>query len=343
MSSIHLVTGGNGFLGHLITVRLLEAGQKVRVLDIWSDQTLPAGAEFINADVRDPKAVAAAMEGVEVVHHNAALVPITKSGDVFQQVNVDGSRIVAQAAVKAGVKCFIHMSSSSVYGLQPCPVGITAPYAPVELYGQSKMEGELAVKEECQKVGLPLILVRPKTILGYGRLGIFQLLFEWISEGRNVYVIGSGNSLFQFIHAADLMDAYMLALKLGRQGVYNVGAAEFGTMREALERVIQHAGTKSRVKSLPEGLSIACLKILDQLRLSPLGPWHYLSYSKPFYYDVSHLLDLGWQPKYSNDAMMEQSYDWYLANRDTLSQEKTGSPHRRAIKQKILRVLKWLS
>jgi nucleoside-diphosphate-sugar epimerase len=321
----------------------LEAGEKVRVLDIWTDDTFPPGAEYVEADVRDADAVARAMKDVEVVHHNAALVPITKSGDVFRQVNVLGSKIVAQEAVKAKVSCFIHMSSSSVYGLQQCPVKVDAPYAPIELYGQSKMDGELAVKEECEKAGIPLIIVRPKTILGYGRLGIFQLLFEWISESRAVYVIGSGNELFQFVHAADLMDAYMLALKLGRPGVYNVGAAQFGTLREALDNVIGHAGTKSRVRSLPERLSITSLKLLDRLGLSPLGPWHYLTYSKPFYFDVDHLLDIGWQPRYSNDAMMKESYDWYLENKDSLAKESAGSPHRRAMKQGILRVLKWMS
>jgi nucleoside-diphosphate-sugar epimerase len=204
------------------------------------------------------------------------------------------------------------------------------------------MEGEMAVREVCAQSGLPLVLVRPRTILGLGRLGIFQVLFEWISEGRNVYVIGDGNELFQFVHAQDLMDAYMLALELGKPGVYNVGAAEYGTLREVLTQVIQRAGTKSRVKSLPVGLSITALRVLDKLSLSPLAPWHYLTYHKPFYFDVRHLLDIGWKPKYSNRDMFIESYDWYLAHANDLTTE-AGSPHRRSLKQGILRLLKWMS
>ncbi|MDR1086011.1 MAG: NAD-dependent epimerase/dehydratase family protein [Deltaproteobacteria bacterium] len=342
---LHLVTGGSGFLGHLIVERLLEAGEKVRVLDIWRDDTISKDAEYLEGDVRNSDAVARAMKNVEVVHHTAAKVPITKSGDLFRQINVDGSRTVAEEAVKAGVGYFVYMCTSSIFGRARCPVTPDTPYSPVEVYGQTKMEGEIAVKTVCGEAKMPLVLVRPRTILGLGRLGIFQILFEWISEGRNVYVIGDGRHRYQFVHASDLMDAYMLALKLGRPGVYNVGAAEFGTLREALEHVIVHAGTKSRVKSLPVSLSVGLLKLLDKLSLSPLAPWHYLTYHKPLYFDVRNLLDIGWKPQYSNDRMFRESYDWFLENRNVRDQivEQGGSPHRKALKQGILRLLKWMS
>ncbi|MDR1871935.1 MAG: NAD-dependent epimerase/dehydratase family protein [Deltaproteobacteria bacterium] len=342
---LHLVTGGCGYLGNLVARRLLETGEKVRILDIWRDESLPPDVEFIEADVRNTNGVAQAMKNIDVVHHNAAMVPITKSGDVFRQVNVDGSRIVAEEAVKAGVSYFVYMSSSAVFGNAISPIFPDSAFSPVESYGQSKMEGELAVKKVCDLANLPLIIVRPRTILGLGRLGIFQILFEWISEGRNVYVIGDGNNRFQFVHALDLMDAYMLALKQEKPGVYNVGAAEFGTMGEAIENVIRHAGTKSRLKHLPIGLSKVALKVLDKLSLSPLGPYHYHTYQRPVFFDVNHLLEIGWKPQYSNNRMFEGSYDWFLEHKDTLNKKDTnvGSPHRRAIKQGMLKILKWIS
>src|SRR5262249_47600654 len=144
--------------------------------------------------------------------------------------------------------------------------------------------------------------------------GIFQILFEWIRENRNVYVIGEGNGLFQFVQAHDLMDAYLLALDHGQPGVYNVGTDRFGTLREALENLTCYASSTSKVKSLPEALTIGSLGVLDKLGLSPLAPWHYLTYHKPFYFDVSKLLALGWKPRYSNDEMLRESYDWFRAN-----------------------------
>src|SRR3546814_5011790 len=83
---------------------------------------------------------------------------------------------------------------------------------------KSKLAGERIMAEICGRHGIPLITIRPRATLGAGRLGIFQILFEWIRENRNVYVIGSGGNLVQFIHAHDLMDFYMLALDSGRPG-----------------------------------------------------------------------------------------------------------------------------
>ena len=101
--------------------------------------------------------------------------------------------------------------------------------------------------------GISLITIRPRATLGAGRLGIFQVLFEWIKDNRNVYVIGSGNIKFQFIHAYDLIDFYMLAIDAGKCGTYNVGTDNFGTLRGDLEDLIRYVtpGSRSRVKSAP--------------------------------------------------------------------------------------------
>jgi nucleoside-diphosphate-sugar epimerase len=195
---LHLITGGSGFLGNLIALRLLELGVKVRVLDIWHDDKQPDDIEFIKADVCDREAVAKAMQGVDVVHHNAALVPLTKSGDLFRRVNVEGSRIVAEEAVRAEVSYFIHMSSSALFGKAVFPIKNDTLPCPTEPYGLSKLEGELVVRNVCENSGLPWLSIRPRTLLGLGRLGIFQILFDWINTNHNIYVIGSGNQNINF-------------------------------------------------------------------------------------------------------------------------------------------------
>lgn len=344
MAQTHLVTGGSGFLGNLIARRLLERGEKVKILDIWEDPSRPKEIDYIECDICDRASVAKAMVGIDVVHHNVALVPLTKSGDKFWDVNVKGSRIAAEEAAKAGVKGFIHMSSSALYGVPAtCPINAETPIKPIEIYGRGKKAGEEAVREVLDKAGIPLVVIRPRTILGEGRLGIFQILFEWIKEGRNVYVIGSGDIGFQFVHAHDLMDFYMLALDAKKPGVYNVGAAEFGTLRQALENLVKVAGTRAKVKSLPQWLTITTLQIADRLHISPLAPWHYLTYHKQFFFDVQPLLDLGWKPKYSNDAMFKESYRWFLENFDRMKVEKAASAHRKPVKEALLKVLKFFS
>lgn len=338
----HLITGGSGFIGDLVARRLLERGEQVRVLDIWSDPSRPSDIEYVECSVLNRAGVARAMQGVDVVHHNAALVAQTDAGANYWQVNVEGSRIVAGEAARAGVQAIIHTSSTSVFGIpEDQPITNATPTRPVEPYGRSKLEGERVVDAICAEHGIPLITIRPRATLGAGRLGIFQILFQWIKENRRVYVIGSGDIKFQFIHAHDLMDFYMLALDAGSSGTYNVGTNRFGTLRGDLERLIAYAGSTSKVKSLPTGLAINTLRALYWLRLSPLVPWHYLTYHKPCYFDAEPLLAMGWRPRYSNMDMLQESYDWFVAHADDKTAQR--SPHRSPIQQGVLWLVKQLS
>jgi len=340
----HLVTGGSGFIGNLVARQLLERGEEVRILDIWEDPSRPREIAYTEASVTDRDRVREAMQGVDVVHHNAALVAQTAAGKKYFEVNVEGSRIVAEEAAKAGVQALIHTSSTSVFGApEKMPITNDTPTRPFEPYGRSKLEGEHVVDAICAKHGIPLITIRPRATLGAGRLGIFQVLFEWIRDNRNVYVIGSGDIGFQFIHAADLMDFYMTALDLGRSGTYNVGTDEFGTLRGDLEKLIAYAGSTSKVVSLPVWPAVNALRVLYYAGLSPLVPWHYLTYHKPCYFDVQPLLDLGWKPRYSNDAMLQESYDWFVANREKQREAESASPHRAPLRQQVLRLVKRFS
>jgi hypothetical protein len=106
--------------------------------------------------------------------------------------------------------------------------------------------------------------------------------------------------------------------------------------------LIAYAGTLSRVRSLPQSLTINTLKFLDFCRLSPLAPWHYLTYHKAFYFDVAPLLALGWKPRYSNDEMLRESYDWFRSNRGS-DGPAGASPHRRPLKEGALWLLKKMS
>lgn len=339
----HLITGGCGFLGMVIAENLISRGIQVVSLDVWETPDQLPDVEFVLGSVLDRDLVRRLMKDVVVVHHTAALVPLTKQNDRFDEVNVEGSRIVAEEAARAGVKYFVHTSSSAIFGKPACPAGNDTPLKPVEKYGLSKLQGERAVEEVAKKHNMPLIVVRPRTLIGTGRLGIFQILFEWIKEGRNIYVLGDGKNKIQFLHAEDLIDCYMFLCQQEKPGFYNVGTDRFGTLEETLAALIRHAGTDTKVKHLPKRLAIETLQTLDRFGLSPLAPWHYLTYGEDFYFDLKPLADLGWKPKYSNEEMLCENYDQFIANYAVFKNKQDGSPHRKRVKEKLLWVLKQLS
>jgi nucleoside-diphosphate-sugar epimerase len=221
------------------------------------------------------------------------------------------------------------------------PVTEETPPTPGESYGRAKFDAEKLCHEYAGR-GLDVTVIRPRTILGHGRLGIFQVLFEWVREGANIPVLGKGDNVYQFVHADDLAEACRLAGESPGAAIYNFGAERFGTMRAALEALCGHAGTGSKVKSVPMLPAVWGMKLTSLLGLSPLGPYHALMYGRSLYFDIGKAKrELGWQPRFSNEEMLMQSYDWYVANRDR-ALAGAGSHHRSAVKQGALQVVKWL-
>ena len=345
--NLHLITGGSGYVGSHISKRLLELGERVRIMDLWKEADLDPNIEFFKGDVTNPEDVIKALEGVNYVHHTAALVPLTKAGKNFERVNFHGTQIVIEKSLENKIKHISHISSSAIYGLpRTVPINDDTEYEPLEIYGQSKKKADDYVVNLI-KQGIPISTIRPRTIVGKERLGIFEILFEWIHDNANIFIIGSGNNLFQFVHIDDLVETSINACLKEKPGIFNVGAEEFGTLRDDLVSLIQHAKSRSKIIGLPVSLTIGILKIMDILKLSPLGPWHYLTYHKPFYFDINKTKrTLEWQPKYSNIEILTTAYDWYVKNMDDFkhtSENKSGSMHRQPLKKGLLNFAKLFS
>jgi nucleoside-diphosphate-sugar epimerase len=338
-----LVTGGSGYLGETVVRRLLERGDAVRVLDLVDNEDRPSDVEFVRGDVRDPDTVRQALSGIEVVHHNVAQVPLAKDRAEFWTVNVEGVRLVLREALRASVRKVILVSSSAVYGVpERNPVTISTVPRPQEAYGRAKLEGEV-LAGAFVKQGLDVSIVRPRTILGHGRLGIFQVLFEWIRRGRPVYTLGSGENRYQFVHADDLIDVCLRADAVAGPGVFLAGAEKFGTMRALLQGLARHAGTGSTVRSMPFRPTQLAMAATSKLGLSPLGDYHTLMYGREMFFDVGETKrSLGWQPRYGNDEMIAESYDWYVAHREEVLARRDASHHRSPVKLGVLKLLELL-
>jgi nucleoside-diphosphate-sugar epimerase len=342
MSEIHLVTGGAGYFGTLLVVRLRAAGLRVRVFDVNDSDERPAGVEMLRGDIRDPAAVRRAVEGVAVIHHNVAMVPLAKDKGAFWSVNRDGARHLLEAALDAKVRKVVSMSSSAVFGAPAKnPVDDATPPRPQEDYGRAKLAAEELCHDFARR-GLDVTIVRPRTIMGHGRLGIMQILFEWIRRGKNIPVLGAGDNLYQFVHADDLADACVRAADRPGPATYNVGAEKFGTMRETLEGLLRHARTGSKVVSVPMAPAVAMMDLTSRLGASPLGAYHSLMYGRSMYFDLERTKrELGWAAVHDNVSMFCDSYDWYLAHRDEVLSRSGASHHRSAVRQGVLRAVGW--
>jgi nucleoside-diphosphate-sugar epimerase len=337
-----LVTGGCGYFGDLLADHLLKAGHQVRIFDLSAPEPPREGAEYRRGDIRDQDAVAAACAGMDWVFHNVAQVPLAKDRALFWSVNRDGTETLLAAAAAAGVRKVVHTSSSAVYGRPASnPVTENAVPTPLEDYGRAKLAAEKLCLEHAAK-GLDVTIIRPRTILGHGRLGIFQILFEWVFQGVNIPVLGRGDNRYQFVHASDLAQACLLAAARPGAACYNCGAERFGTMREALEELCRHARTGSLVKSVPKAPAVALMRLCSALGLSPLGAYHVM-YGEELYFDIGKAVrELGWKPRYSNFEMLMESYTWYVANRDRVLSASGSSAHRSAVSQGALSLLKHL-
>ncbi|CAN5827423.1 NAD-dependent epimerase/dehydratase family protein [soil metagenome] len=341
--TVALVTGGSGYFGMLLAEHLRAGGDEVRVFDLRDASDRHRDIEFVAGDIRDAAAVRAAVDGVDVVYHNVAQVPLAKDPDELRSVNVDGTVRLLEACADARTAKVVHTSSSAVFGVPATnPVLPTTVPKPVEEYGHAKLAAEWACLAASSRIAphVDVSIVRPRTILGHGRLGIFGILFDWIADGADPFVLGEGANRYQFVHADDLASACVQAGRRPGPAVFNIGTDRFGTMREALEHLCDHAGTGSTVRSLPIGATSTAMRLSARAGLTPFAPYHWLMYSKSLWFDITHATEaLDWSPRWSTDEMMAQSYDWFVANRSRTN-EAGASHHRRRARSTALDALK---
>ena len=341
-----LLTGGGGFFGGLLRDRLLAKGRRVVSLDLVAQDSGSERLVAVRGDVRDGALVSRLLAGhdVETVFHCAAILAHAVENEAeLWSANVEGTRTLAEQARAHGVRGFVFTSSNCLWG-RPFdrPVTEDEPPSPVEVYGRSKWEGERIL--EAFRDEMNVVVLRCPTIMDEGRLGLLAILFEFIDEGRKVWVVGGGENRYQFIYAGDLVEACLLAEGHGRSAVFNVGADRVKSFREVYADVIRRAGTAARVASLPRGPTLFAMRIAYALKLSPLGPYQYKMIAEDFVFDTSRIkAELGWAPTLTNEEMLYRAYDYYHRNRLEIEGRRGVSAHREAVKMGIIRLLKWIS
>lgn len=338
-----LVTGGCGFLGIHLARQLLKQKYEVTLLDLadLDAKDLIGKVKVIKCDVRDKNNIEKVTKDYDYVVHAAAALPILRRKEIIFDININGTKNMLEASLKNKIKRFILISSTAVYGIpRHLPEAETNPLDPIGYYGESKVAAEKLCLEYAKK-GLSVNILRPKTFLGPERLGVFELWFEAIHNGRGVYILGDGNNKYQLLAVSDVVNAIIKALESKTDGeIFNIGAKEFQTWNKDLGSVIKQANSKSKIIKLPTIPSQMLLSLLEILNLSPIAAWHYKTMPIDSYISTKKAEKLlNWKPKKSNRELLIESYSWYKKHRNEII-NKVGMTHRVGWNFKILNLIK---
>jgi nucleoside-diphosphate-sugar epimerase len=340
-----LVTGGAGFFGGVLKRTFLAEQIRCVSIDICPDEDEHPNLVKHRVDILDVAALdrVFASERIDgVVHCAAVLAHGTKDRSSVRRGNVEGTRNIADAMARHGVRHLVFTSTNCLWGAgRPEPILEEDIPHPVEVYGHSKLAAEQILREQRE---LNPVIIRCPTIIDSGRLGLLAILFEFIDEGRRVWTVGGGRNRYQFICAKDLARACRLALDHHQPDIFHIGSDHVKPLADVYEYVIRQAGSKSVVCSLPQGPAVAAMKLAYRLGLSPLGPYHYKMIAEDFIFDTAKIKRLlGWQPTRTNEEMLWDAYQYYSENRREIEKRRNVSDHRRASDMGVIRLLKWVS
>lgn len=314
------VTGGTGLVGKVLVRRLVEAGHRVRALsrsDAGDAVLSSLGAEAVRGDLSDVRRWEASLAGIDAVIHAASPLPSWAPWSHFEEGIVDATRALADAAVRAGARRFVQLSSESVLQQSAPLIGVdpSTPAAdhPNSFYGRAK---KLAEEELLARSELEVMILRPTFIWGEG-CAAFDEVVGKVQSGAFVWV-DDGAAPFEAVHVETVAATAVAALTRGTPGVpYLVTDDEPITFREFWERIFALRGVESPRRSVPSWLVRPVAASLESLwrlagarRAPPLTRFELAFAAMPRRYDVRRTWsELGIRPALSRSEGFDRLAD----------------------------------
>jgi len=264
-----LVTGANGFLGSSIIRQAINEGLSIIATDHYYNSKLPTNIAFVPADILDVSSLKNVCRDVESVCHVAGLAHVfnnlQKRKECFHQINVVGAENVAHAAILAGVKHFVLISSVAVYGGVALGRDETSECHPEGPYALSKWQAERTLINLCQNEKINLTILRLATLYGEGDPGNLRRLIRLIDRGRFIW-IGKGENFKSLLHCEDAARACVTALMYPTPGIniYNV-AAPPRKMHDIVKKMYDALGKRIPKVHIPANFVLISEKVIRRL------------------------------------------------------------------------------
>ncbi len=329
-----LVTGATGFLGSHIVDSYVRRGIPVRAmarktsLRTWLQPHLEAGlATLTEGTMTDQASLTRAVEGVSHIVHAAALIGPNVSDREYEAVNVEGTRVLLEASVKARVWRFTLISAFSTYGYGVTPGGIVTeetPQMPAIAYGKSKLAQQKLLFEAYEKEGLPGVSIEPPVIYGPRARGGIAPMFKVVKK-RFVPMLDYGRERANIVHVADvvsLLEAADASERAVGERFLAVGP-RFVTHKEIAQIIARSLGVRPLYMPIPLWLTVVGLVIHNAflgLRGKDilLRPTYFYRTSGGADYrsdKAGHLL--GWQPQIDVKTGLPETVAWFVAHEST--------------------------
>jgi len=319
-----LVTGGTGFVGSNIALRLVERHWDVRILERSgaSRELLEGGPfEFVRGDVLEPGTLPPAMKGIDVVFHAAGVVDYWKQGvERMYEVNVEGTRHVMEVALKSGVERVVHVSSTAAMGIHPDELvdeTFSFNVKPERFkYGHSKCLAEQIVFEYIKK-GLPVVIVNPTTVIGPRdvRKVSSGMVVEVVKHCVPPLIPPGGINIVPICDAAQ--GTIEAAIK-GRVGERYILGGENLSHLQIYQTIANVVGCGMKLKAMPRWQVSLIAGMTDMLQPQTNGPVPLTGTrlrleSQFFYYETTKARSSFHMPQTPLRVTIGRTYEWYEA------------------------------